>query len=92
LNCILRRDHEAAADWARRCLRTQHAVGYLPHAFLAAALGNLDRIEEAGAALDEALREKPDLTLAYVERTFPTKEPGGLAPYLDGLRKAGLTA
>ena len=26
------------------------------------------------------------------EATFPTKRPGGLAPWLDGLRKAGLPA
>ena len=67
-------------------------MGYPPHAFLASALADLEQMQEARAALDEALREKPDLTLGYVEATFPTKQPGGLAPYLDGLRKAGLPA
>jgi hypothetical protein len=28
--------------------------------------------------------------LAFLKEILPTKEPGGLAPYLDGLRKAGL--
>ena len=28
--------------------------------------------------------------LAYLETTLPTKEPGGLETYFDGLRKAGL--
>ncbi len=92
LNCTLRRDFEAAADWGRKCLRTPYEVGYFRHAFLASALANLDRMQEARAVLDEALREKPDLTLAYVASTFPTREPDGLAPYLDGLRKAGLPA
>jgi len=36
------------------------------------------------------LRRKPDLSLAFLETTLPTKQPGGLGPYLDGLRKAGL--
>ncbi len=57
---------------------------------LASALGNLGQIAEAREAVDEALRRKPDLSLAYLEKTFPTKHPGGLALYLDGLRKAGL--
>ncbi len=42
------------------------------------------------AAVAAALEAKPDLTLAYVAETLPTKEPDGLEPYLDGLRKAGL--
>ncbi len=42
------------------------------------------------AAVAAALEAKPDLTLAYVSETLPTKEPSGLDSYLDGLRKAGL--
>ncbi len=38
----------------------------------------------------DALEAKPDLSLAYLAKTLPTKEPDGLDPYLDGLRKAGL--
>ena len=37
-----------------------------------------------------ALDAVPDLSLAYLKKTLPTKEPDGLEPYLDGLRKAGL--
>ncbi len=29
-------------------------------------------------------------SLAFLEKTMPTKQPDGLALYLDGLRKAGL--
>ena len=35
-------------------------------------------------------RPKPDLSLAYVNGTLPTKRPDGLDPYLEGLREAGL--
>ena len=57
---------------------------------LAAALAHLGQLEEARAAVAAALEAKPDLTLAYLEKTLPTKQPDGLAPYLDGLRLAGL--
>jgi hypothetical protein len=47
-------------------------------------------MDEASAAVTGALEAKPDLSLAYLAKTLPTKELGGLDPYLDGLRKAGL--
>ncbi|MFQ6022952.1 MAG: tetratricopeptide repeat protein, partial [Acidiferrobacterales bacterium] len=90
LTCILLREYEAAADWARRTMRDPRDTGYWPHATLASALGNLGQSEDARAAVDEALRQKPDLSLSYLEKTMPTKEPGGLKPYLDDLRVAGL--
>ncbi len=57
---------------------------------LAAPLAHLGRIEEARAAVAEALEQKPDLPLSYLKKTLPTKQPDGLDPYLDGLRKAGM--
>ena len=92
LTCILQGDNEAAVEWARKAVREPRSAGggYFPHAVLASALANLDRDGEAGAALQTAFERKPDLTLAYVKETLPTKQPDGLAPYLDGLRKAGL--
>jgi adenylate cyclase len=90
LACILSRDYEEALHWARKTTQNPRAKGYWPQAVLAAALAHLDRIEEARAAVDAALDELPDLTQAYLEKALPTKQPDGLAPYLDGLRKAGL--
>ena len=83
---------EAAADWARKAVHQPRGArgGYWTYAVLASALGNLGQIAEAREAIDEALRRKPDLSLAYVETTLPTKQPGGLDTFLDGLRKAGL--
>ncbi len=40
----------------------------------------------------DALEQKPNLMPGHLEKTPPTKEPGGLDPYLDGRRKAGPTA
>ncbi len=64
--------------------------GYWSFAVLASALGNLGQIADARHNVDEALQRKPDLTLAYPEKTLPTKYPGGIAIYLNGLRKAQL--
>jgi adenylate cyclase len=92
MTCSLLRQHEAAAGWARRAIHEPRAAGggYWPYAVLASALGNLGQAAEAREAVDEALRRKPDLSLGYLAKTLPTKQPGGLDPYLDGLRKAGL--
>jgi adenylate cyclase len=83
---------EEAAKWARRVLIEPRAAegGYWPYAVLASALGNLNQLNEAHEAIGEALQRKPDLSLAYLKTTLPTKQPDGLDTYLDGLRKAGL--
>jgi adenylate cyclase len=90
--CNLLQQYEAAADWARKAVHEPRAAGggYWSYAVLASALGNLGQTAEARAAVDEALQRKTDLSLTYLETTLPTKQPGGLETYLDGLRKAGL--
>ena len=92
LNYNLRQQYDAAVEWARRAIQEPRSAGggFWSYAVLASALGNLGQIAEAREAVEEALRRKPDLSLAYLEKTFPTKQPGGLKLYLDGLRKAGL--
>ena len=90
LACILSKDYEDAVLWARKTIQNPRSKGYWPPATLAAALAHLGQMEEARAAVAAALEAKLDLTLAYVAKTLLTKEPGGLDPYLDGLRKAGL--
>lgn len=91
MTCTLLGRYDEAVDLARETIREPHAVGFWPPTALASALGNLGRIDEARAALDNALRAKPGMTLAFLEDLMPTNLPGGLAPYLNGLRKAGLT-
>jgi len=89
IHCLLSQ-YEAAAESAQQSIREPRAAGYWPYAVLAAALGNLGRIEEARSAIAGALEQKPDLSISYLEMTLPTKQPGGLQQYLEGLRKAGL--
>jgi adenylate cyclase len=92
LACILLQQYEAAAEWARRAAHEPRSAegGYWPYAVLASALGNLGQTAEAREAVEEALRRKPGLSIAFVETTLPAKHPGGIDLYLDGLRKAGL--
>ncbi len=92
MTCTLLHQYEAGVMWARRAVHEPRAVksGYWSYAVLASALGKLGQTAEARGAVDEALRRKPDLSLAYLETTLPTKEPDGLKPFLDGLRQAGL--
>ena len=90
--CNLLEQYEAAVDWGQRAVHEPRAAagGYWSYAVLASALANVGRLEEAREAATEALRRKPNLSLAYLSTTLPTKQPGGLEMYFEGLRKAGL--
>jgi adenylate cyclase len=90
LACILSADYEGAIDWANKTVQNPLSSGYLPYAMLAASLVYKGQMEEARKALATALETKPDLSISYLENTLPTRESGGLDPYLDALRKAGL--
>ncbi len=87
---VLAGDTESALVWVQKTQQTQRARGYWIHAVNAAALAQAGRLDEARAALKEAMRELPSLSLGYISETLPTKHPGGLDPYLDALRTAGL--
>lgn len=89
--CILSGDDEEALEWAQRTLRNPSASGYWPHAVFAAAAANVGQLDEARQALAAACKEKPTLSIAFLEHNLPTKFKGGLDPYLNALRKAGLS-
>jgi adenylate cyclase len=65
-----------------------------PHAYrwLAAALGELARGDEARAALDKAIETGPDEFRLYVEQRVPSMRQIDYDHMLDGLRKAGWPA
>jgi adenylate cyclase len=90
LACILLGRYEEAVAYSDRTLQFPTPSGYWPHATRAAALAQLGNLDEAREEVQRALEEKPDLSIAYIEKTLPTKNAGGLANYFDGLRKAGL--
>ena len=89
LALLLMKQYDEAADWAQKGARQPNAHIWA-YVFLAAALGHLGRAEEAEAALNEALRMKPDFSLAFARQALPWTYPADLEHYLDGLVKAGL--
>ncbi|MGB5706539.1 MAG: adenylate/guanylate cyclase domain-containing protein [Arenicellales bacterium] len=90
LNYILSQEYDAALEWANHTLQIPNAIGYWPHAVKASALANLGRIDEAKQSLAAAVAAKPDLSIDFLEKNLPTKQVGGLEPYLNGLRAIGL--
>jgi adenylate cyclase len=62
--------------WARLVLAASHAA--------------LGKTAAARAEVADALRTSPDLTLAFVPKAWPFKDPAELEHVIDLLRKAGL--
>ncbi len=54
------------------------------------ALAYLDRIKEAGQALERIRSIKPDFNLDFVDSTLKQGNYIGRELYIDGLKKAGL--
>ena len=82
------RDYEGAVEAARRALRSypDHPLVYR---WLAAALGQLGRGEEARQALERAVSLSPASFDFYVRRRVPWHREEDHQHMLDGLRKAG---
>jgi adenylate cyclase len=82
------RDYEAAIEAAKRTIR---AYPEFPNTYrwLAAALGQTGRIEEAKEALEKAIVLAPAAFDMYVRRRVPWQRPEDHAHMLEGLRKAG---
>jgi tetratricopeptide (TPR) repeat protein len=81
--------YETAIEWAGRSIQI-NLEDALAYRTLAASFAQLGRFDEARAALEEALRLEPDLSIAKVRSQNPTTDPDFLERWLDGLRKAGL--
>ena len=81
-------DYEAAIAAARRALRSFPDYPS-PYRWLAAALGQLGRIEEAKEALDKAVAIAPASFDLHVRQKVPWIRPDEHAHMLEGLRKAG---
>ncbi|MGE3783062.1 MAG: tetratricopeptide repeat protein [Alphaproteobacteria bacterium] len=81
-------DYEAAVDAARRVLRAypDHPLVY---GWLAAALGQLGRRDEAREALQKAIALSPASFDLFVRRRVPWHREEDHLHTLDGLRKAG---
>jgi adenylate cyclase len=89
MGCYLCRDYEAAIAAAKWAIR-EHPEFPSTYRWLAAALGQVGRIEEAKEALGKAIAVAPAAFEMYVRQRVPWHRPEDYAHMLDGLRKAGL--
>jgi TolB-like protein/pimeloyl-ACP methyl ester carboxylesterase/Tfp pilus assembly protein PilF len=55
----------------------------------AACLGHMGRTEGASATLGHVLELQPDFSLAYVQATYPFRDPAHAKMLSEGLRRAG---
>jgi adenylate cyclase len=81
-------------DYIRSVEAARHTVARHPNVYpayrwLAAALGQLGRTEDARAALQKALELSPEAFEFYTHRRPPWHRPEDYEHMLDGLRKAG---
>lgn len=81
------RDYDAAIDAAKRAIRSYPDYPML-YRWLAAALGQANRVEEAKEALDKAISFAPAAFDMYVRGRPPWFRPEDHEHMLEGLRKA----
>jgi adenylate cyclase len=80
--------YEAALVWAGQGLE---AGGYLQlRAVSAAALGQLERLDEAAHQISFVLASRPETTVAELLRNIRWQRPSDVEHYREGLIKAGL--
>jgi adenylate cyclase len=82
------RDYTKAVEAARQTV-ARYPVFHLTYRWLAAALGQLGRAEEAQVALRMAIELSPQSFEFYVSHQPPWYRPDNYEHMLDGLRKAG---
>jgi adenylate cyclase len=81
-------NYATAADLARRLMREQPGLT-APYRWLAASLGQLERLDEAGNALREALKRSGESFEFNVLERPPWFRVADHAHMVEGLRKAG---
>ncbi len=79
----------AAEGMARQAIRGRPDEPFL-HTVLAMTLAAQDRLEEARAEVAEAIRLRPDFSLANLGRIANMVEPATRSAWLDLAAKAGL--
>ena len=76
--------------YPNRSVRRYWATEIWGNFVLIAALAQLDRIDEAKMAADEARARRPEFSISFVHRFSAINEPAILKPFIDGLRRAGI--
>ena len=82
-------EDEATVRFALRAL-AQPSFQWSRYAVLIAALGQLDRRDEAQYYIAEVTRKRSNFSVAFVRTMHPFSRDMGFDRYYEGLRKAGL--
>jgi len=82
------RDYEASVEVAKRLIWAYPELSNT-YRWLAAALGQLGRLEEAKEALEKAIVIAPSQFDTRVRHRVPWQRPEDYAHMVEGLRKAG---
>ena len=89
LSNYIQGDYEEAVNWARKAIQ-QNAEFLYPHFNLAAAYGQLGRLDEARDALAAASQLQPAPPKAFFIAAWPFADPTDMEVFLSGLSKAGV--
>jgi len=89
LSHLLLGEYDTAAALGERAVAEQ-ANNVRAWQRLAAARGHLGHADAARAAFDRVLQLQPEFSLAYVDATYPFRNPKHRELFVAGLRKAGL--
>lgn len=81
--------YDEAIDWIRKAIN-EMPEHFWPHLLHAMALAGLDRLDDAGRAIDQARRINPDFSIATVVATAPNAYPDYMERIRRLLTKAGL--
>jgi TolB-like protein/Tfp pilus assembly protein PilF len=82
-------DYEGAVTFALKALG-QPNFQWSRYAVLIAALGQLERLDEARRYLEEVTRERPDFSIVFVQNTHLFGEQDVMNRFCEGLRKAAV--
>jgi adenylate cyclase len=88
ISLYLAREYDAAVEAAKRGIRSYPDFSNT-YRWLAAALGQIGRVEEAKEVLEKAIAMAPASFDLFVRRRVPWHRPEDYAHMLEGLRKAG---
>src|SRR5262245_37464916 len=84
----LNREYDRAIEAAKRAIRSNPSHPR-PYRWLAAALAQLGRYDEAKGALEKAMLVAPAFVDMYVRERVPWMRPEHYTHFVEGLRKAG---
>jgi len=83
------KQYEAAIEAGEQAV-SRDPEHYVPRLYLASALAQLEKIDEASRHAQEIMRLNPSFSLRHYAESLPFKNKTDLDHRIDGLRKAGL--